>query len=209
VRLWRLSTSRNWYASLAIPSDAATAASSDAIYPTTDVQTLEARRPSDRTLLWRYYGQTEFGPLLFADNTVFATARDQQLYAFDAQTGSLRWQQPAWSRYQPPVVVGEVAYTSDIQADSQNASSDDNAIVAFKVQTGQRLWRRPLGGSVGGLTLDSDVLYVVSGVNAPNPENFPVPDCLYTMLYALSSHTGATRWGQRLRGCAIERALTS
>ncbi|HEY7342380.1 MAG TPA: PQQ-binding-like beta-propeller repeat protein [Ktedonobacterales bacterium] len=204
VRLWRLPTSRSWNAALAISPDAT---SLDAIYLTTDTQTIEARRLSDRTLLWRYRGHTAFGSLLLADDTVFATARDRQLYAFDAQTGTLRWHRSAWSRYQSPIVMGNAVYTSDIQADSQNTSSDDNAIVAFQVQTGQRLWRRQLGGNVGGLTLDGSVLYIVSVVNAPNPESLPVHDCLYTMVNALSSAVGTTRWSQRLHGCATGRAL--
>jgi outer membrane protein assembly factor BamB len=204
ARLWRLPTSRSWDAALAIAPNTATA---NTLYLTSDAQTIEARRLSDHTLLWRYHDQTEFGSLLLVDDTVFATARNRQLYAFDAQTGTLRWHQPAWSRYQSPMVMGDAVYTSDIQADSQNANSDDNAIAAFQALTGQELWRRQLGGSVGGLTLDGDVLYVVSVVNAPNPEGLPVYGCLYTMLNALSSATGATRWSHQLHGCVTGRAL--
>ncbi len=122
-----------------------------------------------------------------ADRTVYVTALDGRLYAFDAVSGVLRWSTPNISLgpFSSPAAAKGIVYVG----------SGDGNVYAFDAATGTEQWTAPTGG-----TVDSSPA-VVNGVVYTGSEDGNV--------YALSARTGALRWSTPTGGAIVGSAAVA
>jgi outer membrane protein assembly factor BamB len=150
--------------------------------------------------VWTFQtGAAIWGTPAISDGTVYFGSDDGNLYAVDAQNGSLRWkfltQGIVRSR---PAIVGELVYFA----------SDDGYLYAVEAQSGTQAWRTDFGNS---LPRDGRKLGT-----SPDPTTFdylqssPVVvdgqiyiGSLDRNVYALAADTGKINWtyktGQKVR----------
>ncbi len=134
---------------------------------------------TSHTLLWTYRVPqgNSFG-LTVANGTVYIPDADD-LYALDARSGALLWENPI-STATLPTVAGGVVYVGSV----------DQNLYAFAADTGALLWQYTTGGQIQSLAsaVANGVVYV--GSNDYN-------------LYALDASTGALLW-RYTTGSAVE-----
>jgi outer membrane protein assembly factor BamB len=117
----------------------------------------------------RHYGQFVSSPAVVGDS-IYVGSAGGQLYAFDRDTGAVRWSEPAgWVESSPAVAGGRVF-----------VGSDDGHVYAFDAATGGLDWSVPFQALVrSSPTVVRGTVFVMS---------------FDGKLYALDASTGATRW---------------
>jgi len=107
-----------------------------------------------RKVLWRK-SVSSFRDIAADDNTIYVTADDGQVYAFDRLTGDERWTQTALRGYSEtgPTVFGDRVLVGD----------DDGRLHVLGRESGALLGRLETGGTLGGKILsDGDRFFAQS-----------------------------------------------
>jgi outer membrane protein assembly factor BamB len=140
-------------------------------------------------VLWSYKwkklteGGSGFGPLLVGDGTVYfaggeATSHQaisETLYAINAQTGALRWSQPAPTRLIYPMLTD----TGVLYAQA------DGGIYALNASDGSTRWHTYLAAEVNNLALANGILYGTTVQDGTQSAS---------RLFALRPDSGALLW---------------
>lgn len=152
-------------------------------------------------VVWTFKaGAAIWGTPAISDGTVYFGSDDANLYAVDAQNGSLRWkfltQGIVRSR---PAIVGELVYLA----------SDDGYLYGAEVQSGAQAWRTDIGNSLprdkreklGTSTDPTGWDYLQSSPVVVNGQIYI--GSLDGNVYALAADTGKINWtyktGQKVR----------
>lgn len=117
--------------------------------------TVRALDISTGATLWGPFTMPGRVSLAYDADRVFALDVDGHLLALDAATGSQLWstQVQAQSFYDaPPVAAGGLIYV--------NGEGIGGTLVAVDEQTGATRWTQPTGGSMGGVAVDTGIVYV-------------------------------------------------
>ena len=77
----------------------------------------------------------QLGPPIVDGDTVYAGSEDEGVFAYDAATGTERWNAPAGVMYLPVATTGSVVY-----AVGNNAATASDAVWAFSATDGTPLW---------------------------------------------------------------------
>ena len=120
--------------------------------------------------VWRFKGDGAFRrPPIAVEDTVYAIARDDAIYAFDVVTGQVRWERP---------IVGESV--TPTFANGRVLYGDEQGVYALDAATGAEQWTRTDDSGWFGspLVIDDDV-YINTTTGT---------------FYALDVNTGETRW---------------
>jgi len=129
------------------------------------------------SVLWHYPIAVSSSPAV-VDGVVYAGSADDNVYALDATTGSLRWEySTAKPVYSSPAAADGVIY----------AGSQDGNICALNASTGALVWKRSVGYFAASPAVANGVVYVVSG----NGNVYH--------LNALNAKTGVQLWKYILR----------
>lgn len=132
---------------------------------------INARGPADAPgEIWRFSADGAFRrPPVAVEDTVFAVARDDALYAFDVTSGTIRWERPVNGESVTPTVAnGIVLY------------GDEEGLYALDTATGAEQWTRTDDDGWFGSPL------VVNGDVYANTTT--------GTFYALDEQTGETHW---------------
>ncbi len=121
-----------------------------------------------------------FSSPLVANGVVYIVSSDNELYAFDAITGKMRWKASMGNVtgigsfiYSSPAVVNNVVYIG----------STDHNLYTFDATTGSKLWTTPTGGAIyASPAVVNNVVYIAS-----DDHN----------LYAIDATTGHIMWTAR------------
>ncbi|MGD0181443.1 MAG: PQQ-binding-like beta-propeller repeat protein, partial [Terriglobales bacterium] len=107
---------------------------------------------SNGSVLWQYPIAVSSSPAV-VNGVVYAGSADDNVYALDATTGSLRWKySTAKSVYSSPATADGVIY----------AGSEDGNIYALNESTGALVWKRSIGYFATSPAVANGVVYVVS-----------------------------------------------
>jgi len=107
---------------------------------------------SNGSVLWQYPIAVSSSPAA-VNGVVYAGSADDNVYALDATTGSLRWKySAAKSVYSSPAVAEGFVY----------AGSADGSIYALNAGTGALVWKRSIGYFAMSPAVANGVVYVVS-----------------------------------------------
>ncbi len=116
----------------------------------------------------------------FVDGVVYV-AFNSNLYAFDAETGILRWPAPIPAppgfHYLSPAVANGIVYVGS--QDNKSSDPEGGNLYAFDVNSEKQLWTAPAGNIESSPTIANGVVYV--GSNNGN-------------LYAYDAKSGANLW---------------
>lgn len=131
----------------------------------------------DGSVLWQCPIAVSSLPAV-GNGVVYAGSADDNVYALDATTGSLRWKYPtAKSVYSSPAAADGVIY----------AGSQDGDIYALNASTGALVWKRSIGSFASSPAVANSVVYVVSSTGN-----------IYH-LNALNAKTGVLLWKYALK----------
>ncbi len=146
--------------------------------------------------LWSYDIESEGGsPPAVANGIVYVGSRDNNVYAVDAVTGTLRWKYTLANTPWMPTVADGVLYVGDGDYDS----SGDHTLYALDATTGTLIWEFAGQWSMGEApAVANGVVYAVSTYNRTNQ----------SILYALNAKTGALIWTYNL-GSAYTPAVAN
>lgn len=109
------------------------------------------------------------GSPVYADGTLYLSAQNGKLYAYDAETGEESWSVRAGRLPASVAVAGDMVFVNDL----------NNTTNAFLRESGEQVWSVPVAGSGWGAPLVVDeTVFVTSERGA----------------YAFEAHTGATIW---------------
>ncbi|UPV74025.1 PQQ-binding-like beta-propeller repeat protein [Halorussus limi] len=126
---------------------------------------------------------------VFADGTLFV-ASDGELYAVDAEAGSVAWTRQRKTTNadgeRVPFHVGELATDGDCVFVAWSLSGANDVLAAYPVDGGETQWEFETNTNVGAVLPVADTLYLVATL----PEG--------QRLVALDPATGQTRWQSRV-----------
>lgn len=156
---------------------------------------------SDGTVLWRVMSSAiAYVPPVVANGLVYAALTDTTLAAFDAETGTVRWQVdlggvPYTYSFHSLVASGTGLYVSTGAA---QPTATPHARYAFNARTGALCWASLVEGwyAYDAAMLDGRLMYYTAFCGDPNPPNTYSTGCVY----AVDAHIGTPRWRFQLTG---------
>ncbi|MDO9324442.1 MAG: PQQ-binding-like beta-propeller repeat protein [Methanoregula sp.] len=147
---------------------------------------------------WRYQGGNSFGLFpAIANGTVYIGNGDKNVYAFDPETGRVRWNYTTIGSVNTLAVADNTVYLTSVQIvnltfakgidQSKDKIETDNRIYALDADTGMLKWKFTPHGMVSycGPAVADGILYVGTDYNDNN-------------LYALDTRTGEVRWNRTI-----------
>lgn len=110
---------------------------------------LFALDPATSAVRWKFPTPTQiFSTPAVADGVVYVHARNDHIYALNAQDGTVLWKTPAPSPQDQFAVLTDIAKSSPAVARGKVLVGIDRDLVALDAKTGVPLWRAPTGRSV-------------------------------------------------------------
>ncbi|GGL37270.1 hypothetical protein GCM10009037_21010 [Halarchaeum grantii] len=154
-----------WSASLPEPDAFAwLTGTDDTVVAATDLG-VAALDAADGTRRWYHRtGMETQGPPALADGVVYAASEDTYVYAFDAETGGVRWRAKTDARVGPLAVAEGRVY----------AAGEDGVLHAFDAADGRERWTAALAGPASTLAVTGGQVFV--GVSAARRDHLRAVD---------------------------------
>jgi outer membrane protein assembly factor BamB len=153
--------------------------------PTSEVSGACALRASDGQRLWCYPLAGQNITALVADeNSLYATSGYSSIYAWNAASGSMRWQQ----QIVPPLYADEATqllvahgmiFTDAFGTDPANSPAELTKLYAARASDGHQLWSVSLKGQIASFAITSEYIYAATA---------------FGDLHALNTLDGKTAW---------------